>query len=256
MINRLKGKFAIITGATSGIGKELAYQLADAGAHLLLTGRRKDRLEDISHDITHRTGVQVFTSAFDISNLQECKDFYQEFSDHPVDILVNNAGLAAGLDPVQTAAIDDWEQMIDTNIKGLIYMTRLFLPGMLARNEGHILNVSSIAGHESYPSGSIYCATKHAVHAFTRSLKMDVGHTDIRVGLVSPGAVETEFSMVRFKGDRKKADSVYSGIEPLTAGDIAEIILFMLNRPPHVNILDTFVVPTAQSSGTIIHRKG
>jgi NADP-dependent 3-hydroxy acid dehydrogenase YdfG len=255
MINRLKGKLALITGATSGIGKELAYQLAECGVNLVLTGRREDRLKKISDKLVQSAGVQVRYASFDVSERSACEEFYHSYSNDSFDILINNAGLASGTDAVQTADISDWERMIDTNIKGLLYMTRLILPGMIDRDNGHIINLSSIAGHESYPGGSVYCATKHALHAFTRSLKMDVGKTAVRVGMVSPGAVETEFSVVRFKGDKQRADAVYSGMDPLTAVDIAEIIVFMLNRPAHVNILDTFVVPTAQSSGTMIHRQ-
>lgn len=254
MQNRLHGKTALITGATSGIGLETARQLAEMGVHLILTGRRENRLEQIKGDFSAEFGVEVNTYAFDIAKLQECQAFHHEIAGRSIDILINNAGLASGLDKVQDADIADWEAMIDTNVKGLIYITRLFLPDMVARNSGHIINVSSIAGHESYPGGSVYCASKHAVHAFTRSLKMDVGHTGIRVGMVSPGAVETEFSLVRFKGQQEKADAVYAGISPLTATDIAEIIVFMLNRPTHVNIMDSLVMPVAQSAATLVHR--
>lgn len=255
MINRLKGKCALITGATSGIGREVANQLASMGVNLILTGRRADRLAITSKALVDAHDIRVKTHCFDVSDLNSCKAFFAQFEQETVDILINNAGLASGADPVQAADITDWEQMIDTNFKGMLYVTRLFLPGMIANNAGFILNVGSIAGHESYPGGSVYCATKHALYAFTRSLKMDVGHTPIRVGMVSPGAVETEFSMVRYKGDESRAKSVYAGMDPLTAEDVAEIIVFTLNRPEHVNILDTFVVPVAQSSGTLIHRQ-
>lgn len=255
MLNRLSGKCALITGASSGIGKELAVQLAAMNVHLILTGRRESRLKQLADELTSAHGISVEFEAFDVRSKDECISFHSKFYGHSIDILVNNAGLASGADSVQSADISDWESMIDTNLKGMLYLTRLFLPYMISRNQGHILNVGSIAGHESYPGGSVYCATKHALRAFTRSLKMDVGHTNIRVGMISPGAVETEFSIVRYKGDIDKANAVYSGMEPLTAVDIAEIIVFMLNRPDHVNILDTFVVPVAQSSGTMIHRK-
>ncbi|KPQ00475.1 MAG: Short-chain alcohol dehydrogenase of unknown specificity [Bacteroidetes bacterium HLUCCA01] len=254
MHNRLTGKTALITGATSGIGLESARQLAELGVNLILTGRRSDRLEQIKTDFTGIYGVEIDTYAFDVAKLQACEAFHGQIADRTIDILINNAGLASGLDRVQDADIADWEAMIDTNIKGLIYITRLFLPAMISRNSGHIINVSSIAGHESYPGGSVYCASKHAVHAFTRSLKMDIGHTAIRVGMVSPGAVETEFSLIRFKGQKEKADAVYAGMTPLTATDIAEIIVFMLNRPAHVNIMDSLVMPVAQSAATMVHR--
>lgn len=254
MINRLQGKCALITGATSGIGLEVASQLAQMGVNLILTGRRADRLTSIADKLKQTYGVQVRSHSFDVSRLEECKEFFAIFETENIDMLINNAGLASGADPVQSADFADWEAMIDTNLKGMIYMTRLFLPGMIARNSGYIMNVGSIAGHESYPGGSVYCATKHALYAFTRALKMDIGHTSIRVGMVSPGAVETEFSIVRFKGDMSRADAVYTGIDPLTAQDIAEIIIFALNRPEHVNIIDTFVVPVAQSSVAHVHR--
>jgi len=198
--------------------------------------------------------VDVRIFSFDVTKREECQVFYENFKDTPIDILINNAGLALGADKVQNADLDDWDLMIETNIRGLITTTRLFLPGMIKRNQGHIINIGSIAGYESYSGGSVYCATKHAVHGFTRALKMDVGHTNIRIGSVSPGAVDTEFGVTRFKGDKQKADQVYAGIHPLYTDDIAEIIVFMLNRPDHVNILDTFVVPVAQSAATQIHR--
>jgi NADP-dependent 3-hydroxy acid dehydrogenase YdfG len=251
MINRLKGKTAVITGATSGIGKSVSHQLADMGVNLILTGRRSERLAQLQSELS---GIDVDVHAFDVRDSNACADFYKQVKHLSPDILINNAGLASGADAVQNASTDDWNRMIETNFRGLITLTHLFLPDMLERNSGHILNVSSVAGHEPYPGGSVYCATKHAVDAFTRALKMDIGHTKIRVSLVSPGAVETEFSLVRFKGDANRAASVYAGITPLVADDIAEIIVFTLNRPSHVNILDTLVFSTAQSSATRIHR--
>jgi 3-hydroxy acid dehydrogenase/malonic semialdehyde reductase len=256
MINRLKGKLALITGATAGIGEETAKQLASCGVHLILTGRRKDRLENLSQRLKiDYPESKVHTAAFDIRDKQACKSFYESFRHEKVDILINNAGLASGADKTQDADLDDWDIMIDTNVKGLITITRLFLPDMVERNQGHIINIGSIAGRETYPGGSVYCATKHAVHAFSRALKMDVGHTNIRVGIVSPGAVDTEFGVTRYKGDKQKADQVYEGFHPLYANDIAEIIVFMLNRPDHVNIIETFVTPVAQSSVTQVYRK-
>ena len=255
-MNRLSNKTALITGATAGIGAETARQLARMGVHLILTGRRREKLETLKSEIlrTH-PDVRVMIHDFDITNVDACKAFFEIYKDQIPDILINNAGLASGADKVQDANLDDWDLMIDTNVKGLITMTRLFVNGMIARNSGHIMNLSSVAGVESYPGGSVYCATKHAVHAFTKALKMDLGHTNIRVSMISPGAVETEFSMVRFKGDAERAAKVYEGINPLIAEDIAEIIVFVLNRPEHVNILDTLVFSVAQSSATQIHRK-
>lgn len=256
MLNRLKGKLAVITGATAGIGEETAKQLASLGTHLILTGRRKDRLEKLAQSLhVDYPESKVHIAAFDVKNKEACQAFYESFKHEKIDILINNAGLASGADKTQEADLNDWDLMIDTNIKGLITITRLLLPDMIERNQGHIINVGSIAGHETYPGGAVYCATKHAVHAFSRALKMDVGHTNIRVGIVSPGAVDTEFGLTRFKGDKQKADQVYAGIHPLYAEDIAEIIVFMLNRPNHVNIIDTFVTPVAQSSSAHVHRK-
>jgi 3-hydroxy acid dehydrogenase / malonic semialdehyde reductase len=255
MFNRLKNKSVLITGATSGIGKAVARQLAELGVNLILTGRRKERLDQLKDELEKAHKISVDIACFNVCNKVECIDFFEKYKNTAPDILINNAGLASGTDAVQNADFEDWDRMIDTNIRGLIMLTRLFLPVMLSRNTGHILNVSSVAGHEPYPGGSVYCATKHAVDAFTRALKMDIGHSKIRVSLISPGAVETEFSLVRYKGDADRAASVYSGMKPLVAEDIAEIIVFILNRPDHVNILDTLVFSTAQSSATRIHRE-
>jgi 3-hydroxy acid dehydrogenase / malonic semialdehyde reductase len=255
MKNRLRGKRALITGATSGIGKSVAYQLAELGVDLILTGRRETRLNELKSQLVNSFEISVETACFDIRDREACIECHQQIKHLKPDILVNNAGLASGTDAVQNASFEDWDLMLDTNLRGLLTITRLFLPEMLERNSGHIVNVSSVAGHEPYPGGSVYCATKHAVDAFTRALKMDIGHSKIRVSLVSPGAVETEFSVVRFKGDTDRAASVYAGITPLIADDIAEIIVFILNRPDHVNILDTLVFSTAQSSATRIHRE-
>jgi NADP-dependent 3-hydroxy acid dehydrogenase YdfG len=255
-MNRVRGKTALITGATAGIGQETARQLASLGVNLILTGRRDDRLASFKNELEDTfPEISVKTYSFDISVREEILGFVDQLGELVPDILVNNAGLAAGADKVYDASLDDWDAMIDTNFRGLIALTRLLLPKMIERNSGHILNVSSVAGIESYPGGSVYCATKHAVHAFTRSLKMDLGHTDIRVSLVSPGAVETEFSMVRFKGDADRASKVYEGMKKLVATDIAEIIVFILNRPDHVNIMDTLVFSVSQSSATQINRK-
>jgi len=253
-MNRLSGKRAVITGATSGIGLAIARELAASGTHLILTGRRVERLRSVQDDLMRNHPVQVDIHAFDIRDRGACEAFRAAISD-PVDILVNNAGLAKGFDPVQTASQDDWEAMMETNTIALFRMTRLFAADMAARGSGHILNVGSLAGHEAYPNGSVYSASKHAVYAFTRALKMDLNGTGVRVGMVSPGLVETEFSEVRFNGDRERAKSVYKGIEALTAQDIAEIVLFILNRPDHVNILDALVMPIAQASSVHVARR-
>lgn len=252
-MNRLEGKTVLITGATSGIGKATAELFAEQGCNLILTGRRQERLEDFSKYLISTYKVIVAFEVFDIREREACK----EFADHlalDVDILINNAGLAAGVDPVHSGDFDDWDTMIDTNVKGLLTMSRLITPKMMERNSGHVINIGSTAGHEAYPGGVVYCATKHAVKAITEATKKDLHGTKIRVSMVSPGLVETEFSNVRFKGDDERADSVYEGMEALTAQDIAEIIVFVANRPDHVNILDSIVMPVYQSSAQMVHR--
>ncbi|HKL14806.1 MAG TPA: SDR family NAD(P)-dependent oxidoreductase [Balneolaceae bacterium] len=251
--DRLQNKWTVITGATSGIGKACAELFAEAGSHLVLTGRRIERLETLKKEIETTHSVTVRISAFDVRDRQACIDFVDNLS-QPVDILINNAGLAVGKDPVDQAEFDDWDRMIDTNVKGLLTMTRLITPGMKERNSGHIINIGSIAGHEAYAGGVVYCATKHAVDAITKSTKKDLHGTAIRVGAVSPGLVETEFSNVRFKGDDDSAVKVYEGMEPLTGSDIAEIVLFMASRPDHVNIMDSIVYPVQQSASTLVDR--
>ena len=253
MQNRIEDKWTFITGATAGIGKAIAKIFAESGSHLVLNGRRKNRLEELKQQLEKHYNIDVVLAPFDVRDREAAEQFLNGFSE-PVDILVNNAGLAKGVDAVFDANYEDWDAMVDTNIKGVLNMTRLISPKMRDRNKGHIINIGSIAGHESYPGGSVYCATKHAVKGFTEATKKDLHGTNVRVSMVSPGLVETEFSEVRFKGDKEQADEVYEGIEPLVAKDIAEIVHFMANRPPHVNIIDTIVFPVAQSSSTMVHR--
>ena len=252
-MNRLKGKTVLITGATSGIGKATAEHFASSGCDLILTGRREERLKIISDELINSFDIKVITGSFDVRVKQECVDFVESLQ-VDVDLLVNNAGLARGVDPVQKGDFEDWDMMIDTNVKGLLTMTRLITPKMIQRNSGHVINIGSTAGHETYPGGVVYCATKYAVKAITEATKKDVHGTKVRVSMISPGLVETEFSNVRFKGDQNRADSVYKGMDPLTANDIAEIIIFMANRPVHVNILDSIVMPVYQSSAQMVHR--
>jgi NADP-dependent 3-hydroxy acid dehydrogenase YdfG len=251
--DRLRDKWVVITGATSGIGKACAELFAEAGSNLIITGRRQERLESLKKDFEEAHSVKVEISSFDVRDRQACIRFVDDLS-HPVDILINNAGLAVGKDPVDEAKFEDWDRMIDTNVKGLLNMTRLIAPGMKERNSGHIINIGSIAGHEAYAGGVVYCATKHAVDAITKSTKKDLHGTAIRVSSVSPGLVETEFSNVRLKGDDEGADKVYEGMEPLTGRDIGEIILFMASRPDHVNIMDSIVYPVKQSAATMVDR--
>lgn len=253
-VNRLQNKWVLITGATSGIGKACALQFADAGSNLVLTGRRSSRLEKLSNSLSKNKDISVKTFAFDVRNREACRECVDKL-DKPVDILINNAGLAVGKDAIYEGEYDDWDRMIDTNVKGLLSMTRLISPAMKKRNEGHIINIGSIAGHEAYAGGSVYCATKHAVHAITQATKKDLYDTQVRVSEVSPGLVETEFSNVRFKGDDQQADEVYKNIQPLTGNDIAEIVLFTASRPPHVNIMDTIVFTVNQSSATMVNRR-
>ena len=255
MTNRLNGKTVLVTGATSGIGKSIAEQFAECKCNLILTGRRLDRLKKISGELKKKHATDVTFASFDIRDIEKCKQFADSCKHKSIDILINNAGLAKGMDSVQSGSFEDWNTMIDTNVKGLLAMTRLFLPTMIKNNQGHVINIGSTAGHESYPGGVVYCATKHAVKAITESTKKDVHGTSVRVSMVSPGLVETEFSNVRFSGDERRAQSVYEGMKPLTANDIAEIVIFIANRPHHVNILDSIVVPVAQSSAQMVYRK-
>jgi len=250
-------KTAFITGATSGIGKAVAKRLAKENFALILTGRRNERLVELKNDLELNHKAKVLTLCFDVRVYEQVEKAVNTLPEEwqKIDILVNNAGLAAGADPFHTASISDWEQMIDTNIKGLLYVTRVISPGMVARKSGNIINLGSIAGKMVYPNGSVYCATKHAVKALNEGMRMDFLPYGIRVTEVAPGAVETEFSMVRFKGDKQRADQVYHGFAPLVAEDIAEAIYCAIIQPPHVNIQDILIMPTAQVNATMIHRE-
>lgn len=250
-------KTVLITGATSGIGKATAILLAQNNFRLVVTGRRNDRLLSLKDEIENETGAKVFVLNFDIRNQQETEKAMESLPSEweKIDILINNAGLAAGLSRIDNGDIDDWERMIDTNIKGLLYVTRLVSARMIERREGHIVNISSIAGKETYPMGNVYCATKHAVQALTKGMRIDFLQYGIKVSTISPGAVETEFSLVRFKGDKQRAKSVYEGFTPLYARDIAETILFVVTRPKHVNIDDILVMPTDQAFSRDFNRE-
>ncbi|MDA3867992.1 MAG: SDR family NAD(P)-dependent oxidoreductase [Salinivirgaceae bacterium] len=251
-------KIALVTGATAGIGQETAGQLAATGYNVIITGRRKERLEQQAATIHEQSGAEVYTLHFDIRNREEVTFAFQSLPEkwRKIDLLVNNAGLAAGLSHIQEGSIDDWDQMIDTNVKGLLYISRLIMPMMIENGQGHIINVSSIAGKEVYEKGNVYCASKHAVEAITKGMRVDMLPYGIRVSSVSPGMVETEFSLVRFKGDNQKADGVYEGLNPLTAADIAETIVWVASRPAHVNINDVLIMPTAQANSSNTVRKG
>lgn len=253
MKNRIEGKWTFITGATAGIGNATAKIFAQSGSHLIVNGRRKNRLEKLKDRLESQYSVTVEVACFDVRDREASSEFIGKI-EHPIDILVNNAGLAKGVDAVYNAQLDDWDDMVDTNIKGVLNMTRLISPQMKERNKGHIINIGSIAGHESYPRGSVYCATKHAVKAFTEATKKDLHGSKVRVSMISPGLVETEFSNVRFKGDDDRAEEVYENIDPLTGSDIAEVVHFIANRPANVNIMDSIVFPVAQSSSSMVHR--
>ena len=250
-------KIALITGATAGIGEETAMQLAGEGYHVIITGRRKERLKKLAEQIKSSCNVEVLTLTFDIRSRAEVDEAIDNLPEEwqNIELLINNAGLAAGLKHLQEGDINDWEQMIDTNVKGLLYISRKIMPGMVARESGHIINVSSIAGKEVYEKGNVYCATKHAVEAITKGMRLDMLKHGIRVSSVSPGLVETEFSMVRFKGDEERAASVYDGLEALRAEDIAETIVWIASRPPHVNINDVLITPKTQENSTKSVRK-
>ena len=245
-------KTALITGATSGIGKATALLLSQNGFKVIITGRRKDRLEQLTREL----GKNAYPLNFDIRDNNQVKTAFESLPEEwqQIDLLINNAGLAAGFEPLHENLTADWEQMIDTNIKGLLYITKIVSQQMVQRQSGQIINVSSIAGKEAYGKGAVYCATKHAVEALTKAMRIDFNPYNIKVGNVSPGAVETEFSIVRLK-DQEANKKVYSGYKPLNANDIAESILFMATRPPHVNIADIFILPTAQASATVFNKK-
>jgi len=247
----------LITGATSGIGRATALRLAKDGYPVIMMGRRAITLKKLSEYILSKYQVPCIDIPVDVRNYSSVEKAITELPDEwkTIGILINNAGLAAGLDPVQEGSLDDWNQMIDTNVKGILYMTRLIAPGMIERKKGHIINLGSIAGKEVYPKGAVYCATKHAVDALTKGMRQDFVPYGIKVSSVCPGAVETEFSMVRFKGDQERADKVYEGYTPLRPEDIADVIHYIVTRPAHVNIQDVLIMPTAQASATITHKK-
>lgn len=247
-------KTALITGATSGIGKATAELFAKNGIHLILCGRRQERLDDLEEKLGAIT--KVHTLNFDVRDKEavskEINSLPEDFS--KIDILINNAGNAHGMDTIDEGSLEDWDAMLDINVKGLLYVSKAVIPKMVARKDGHIINIGSTAGKEVYPRGNVYCASKHAVDAINQGMRMDLNAHGIRVGAVNPGLVETEFSNVRFKGDEARAETVYKGFQALKAEDIADIIYFVVTRPYHVNIADLVVMPTAQASSTIVKK--
>ena len=250
-------KTALITGATSGIGRAVADIFAENKYNLIVTGRRSERLQELKAALEQQHGISVLALCFDVRDNDEVvrniKSLPVEWRN--IDVLVNNAGLAVGLNHIQDGVLDDWERMIDTNIKGLLYVTRAVSPLMIARNSGHIVNICSIAGKEVYENGNVYCATKHAVDALSKAMRIDMLGHNIKVTNICPGAVETEFSIVRFKGDTQRAAGTYKGIEPLSGRDIAECIYFAVSLPEHVCINDMMIMPTAQADSRTFNRK-
>ncbi|MCE2682354.1 MAG: SDR family NAD(P)-dependent oxidoreductase [Flavobacteriia bacterium] len=250
-------KTVFITGATSGFGKAIATEFAANGRDLIITGRRDERLQDLAKSLAFTYGIEVITLCFDVRSEAEVKEAIDSIAEefgHTIEILVNNAGLALGRGPIDTGLTEDWDQMIDTNVKGLLYMTKAIIPFMKANKKGHIVNIASIAGKEVYAGGNVYCASKHAVDALSRAMRIDLVDYGIKVTNVAPGAAETEFSLVRFKGDEATAKNVYSGFEPLIAEDIAELVYFVCTRKGHVSIQDVTVSPSAQASATIFKK--
>jgi NADP-dependent 3-hydroxy acid dehydrogenase YdfG len=243
-------KIAMITGATSGIGEASAHLYAENGFNLILTGRRDNLLQTLKNKLENHHGVEVITLCFDVRDKVAVKSAISSIHGDwlNIDVLLNNAGLAKGFSDIQDGNIEDWEAMIDTNIKGLLYVSKEIMPIMIKNRKGHIVNIGSIAGKEVYAKGNVYCSTKHAVEGITKALRMDLLPHKIKVTAVCPGAVETEFSVVRFDGDQNKADSVYDGYQPLMAVDVAEAIYFATSRPAHVNINDLLIMPTAQAN--------
>lgn len=240
----------MITGATAGIGEACAHIFAKNNYDLILTGRREDRLMKLAAELKEFYNVSVLPLVFDVRDIEEVRSAIDGLAQRwrSIDVLVNNAGLSVGLEPIQEGSFDDWNRMIDTNIKGLLYITRLVSPLMVERKKGHIINLGSIAGKETYANGNVYCATKHAVDSLNKAMRIDLLPHNIRVSSINPGAVETEFSVVRFKGDEERAKNVYKGFEPLTASDIADTIYYVASLPPHVNINELTIMPTAQAN--------
>lgn len=253
MSHTLHGARVLITGASSGIGRACAEAFAEAGASLVLAARRLDRLKQAAEALDtsiHLVEVDVRDRDAVERAIASLPEAWRQ-----IDVLVNNAGLAAGLEPLQDGDPDDWDRMVDTNVKGLLYVTRAVVPGMVQRGRGHVINIGSIAGHETYPNGTVYCATKAAVDRITTGLRHDVLGTGVKVSTVDPGMVETEFSLVRFHGDRERAEQVYAGIHPLSARDIADTVTWVASRPPHVQVAEVIVLASAQASATRVHRE-
>jgi len=257
MTKNIAGKIVFVTGASAGIGRACAEIFAQNGARLILAARRDDRLKRLADKLKKSYKTEIHHFQLDVRNQPEVERKIKALPARwrKIDILVNNAGLSRGLDKLHEGKLIDWEEMIDTNIKGLLYVSRVVIPGMVKRKRGHIINIGSIAGHEVYPGGNVYCATKHAVDAITKGMQIDLVDTPVQVSAVDPGMVETEFSLVRFRGDKTRAKNVYKSLKPLSGHDVAEAVLFCATRPPHVNIHQLRIMPKAQATATIAHRK-
>ncbi len=250
----MEKKIALVTGATSGIGRASAITLAKMGFHIIATGRRADRLEELKSEMPE--GIAFLPLVFDVRDRETVMEILGNLPENwkNVDVLLNNAGNAHGMDPIQSGNMDDWDAMIDINVKGLLYVSKAIIPGMCERKSGMIINIGSIAGKEVYPNGNVYCGSKHAVDAITKGMRIDLNPFGIKVIAIHPGLVETEFSLVRFKGDSARAETIYQGYEPLVAQDIADIIEFVVNRPAHVVLADIVVLPTAQASAALVKK--
>ncbi len=250
-------RIALITGATSGFGKATALKFAKNGFDIIITGRRTQRLDELSKEIKDQFGVRVLPLTFDVRNRSDVRKSLCNLADEwkAIDVLVNNAGLASGLDEIQTGDFEDWDKMIDTNVKGLLYVSEAIIPLMIERQKGHIFNIGSTAGKEVYPKGNVYCASKFAVDALTKGMRMDLVAHGIKVTQISPGAAETEFSEVRFHGNKERAKGIYAGYKPLRAEDIADIVFYCATLPEHVCINDLTVTPTAQANSYVFHKK-
>jgi 3-hydroxy acid dehydrogenase/malonic semialdehyde reductase len=256
-MNSLENKVVFITGASAGIGRSCATAFAREGAKLILAARRLKKLEELAAELKRTPGEDILLIELDVRDQPAVEGAMKGLPAgwSQIDILVNNAGLSRGLDKLYMGKLDDWEEMIDANVKGLLYVSRAVIPGMAERGHGHIINIGSIAGREVYPGGNVYCATKFAVDALSKGMRLDLSGTGLRVSQVSPGMVETEFSLVRFRGDSERAEKVYKGFTPLSPDDIADAVVYCATRPPHVNISDMLVMPTDQASTTMVHRK-
>lgn len=253
----MSAKIVLITGASSGIGEACAKRFAQGGYKVIINSRTASKLNTLKQELEEKYNAQVFSLPFDVRDREAAKKALASLPNswQEIDILVNNAGLVIGVDKEYEGSLDEWDTVIDTNIKSLLAMTRLVVPGMVERGRGHIINMGSIAGDAAYPGGSVYCATKAAVKALTDGLRMDLVHTPLRITNIKPGMVETNFSVIRFRGDREKADNVYKGIKPLTGEDIADTVFYAASAPEHVQIAEVLILPVHQASGTIVHRE-